>query len=332
MSAHRNGNYPPNNQVSDPAFIQPGYADRCDLEVEATVFKRSGSEPLELRNQRLLVPTGDTVSLDIRNNKIHRSDGNNHVLMDKAYKFGLDNHRPGEPAEIRECNCGSILHAEVVIRCNSSSHATWETIGIKAAIKRLDWNIVVEKASRGDPNSPFQEVAIMQYLQRYYLHTNAIEPISDIAEIDTIQRALKSTFDSHVLMPFDIFRDDEFLYIIMPYLDGGDLHDRAIGEDSITEDDARHFLRETIIGMKFLQRAGICHRDLSIENILTDSRRKIAVFDFGTSLKIPLRDSETNTSQNYLDHREHKRCLIKGQRFSAKVSPPYLHLVGQYHV
>ena len=135
--------------------------------------------------------------------------------------------------------------------------------------------------------------------------------------MDTIQRALHSTFDSHVLMPFDIFIDDKFLYIILPYLNGGDLFQRAIGK-IITEDHARHFLRETVKGMQFLQKAGICHRDLSVENLLTDSRNETVVFDFGISLKIPLRDSETNTPNNSFDHRKCRRYLIKDSNLVEK--------------
>lgn len=60
MGTHKNGNYPPN-----------GYADRCNNDDEAIAFERSKpSQYEELHNQRVLVPTGDTVSLDMKNDEI----------------------------------------------------------------------------------------------------------------------------------------------------------------------------------------------------------------------------------------------------------------------
>ena len=156
----------------------------------------------------------------------------------------------------------------------------------------------------------------MQYLQRYHLQTYQGPPLSEgpDAVMNTIHRSQHSTFDSHVLMPFDVFKDDKYLYIIMPFLDGGDLNDRAWGK-RITEEEARQYLSQIIKGMQFLQRSGISHRDLSIENLLTDKSQRTVVFDFGMSFKITYMDLDSSLSQHHIDdHRNAQRCLIKRQR------------------
>ena len=319
--AQRNDDYPPDQPVLDPAHLSPGYADECELNRRATVFRRSRTEPFNFRQydmQRSLEPTGNTVILEAGNHNVYRSDGNERVLTNKAYMFQLD--RKKQPRMICGCNFGSVLQAELILKNNER----WETCGIKVAIKRLDWEEVLAAYLSRMQNNPFQEVAVMQYLQRYYFHTYQGTPLPEGPDVamNTVQRSKFSTLNSHVLMPLDVFKDDQYLYIIMPYLDGGDLYDRAVA-NRITEDQARHYISQTIQGMEFLQRAGISHRDLSIENLLTDRLQQTLVFDFGMSLKIPYKDLDSSPFPNRINDRHRaNRCLIKGQGYCGKVSAP----------
>jgi serine/threonine protein kinase len=43
----------------------------------------------------------------------------------------------------------------------------------------------------------------------------------------------------------------------------------------------------TVQGLAHLQRLGVCHRDMSLENILVDEYKKSVVIDFGMCLRVP---------------------------------------------
>ena len=311
--------YPSDYPAQDPTNLPTGYADACKMKNNVTVFKRSRLEPFD--GQKILEPTGETHILTMEKEvniteNFQRSDGNDRVLTNKAYMFILDGNR--RPQVVLKCNFGCVARAELILKKGER----WETSGVKVAIKQLRLGEIEFALRSGKQNNPFQEVAVMQYLQRYYIQTNKTQNISQEFDeaMKTIRRSQYSTLDSHILMPFDIFKDDMYLFIILPFLDGGDLYDRTANR-RITEDEARHFLSETIKGMEFLQRAGICHRDLSIENLLTDRTNNTVVFDFGMSFKIPYRDEDSRLFQYHNhDYRWQKRCLVKGQGHCGKVS------------
>jgi serine/threonine protein kinase len=46
-------------------------------------------------------------------------------------------------------------------------------------------------------------------------------------------------------------------------------------------------------GLTHLQKKGVCHRDMSLENILVDEYRTAVVIDLGMCLKVPYDDGET---------------------------------------
>ena len=99
--AQQNDDYPGDEPVLDPAHLSPGYADECQLNRRATVFRRSPSEPYTFRElptgQQILEPTGNTEMLvagrnyhgyekNETNNNFYRSDGNERVLRKEDQK------------------------------------------------------------------------------------------------------------------------------------------------------------------------------------------------------------------------------------------------------
>jgi serine/threonine protein kinase len=50
---------------------------------------------------------------------------------------------------------------------------------------------------------------------------------------------------------------------------------------------AKDYFRQTLRGLRELKRKNICHRDLSLENLMFDQENKIQIIDFGMCLQIP---------------------------------------------
>lgn len=85
----------------------------------------------------------------------------------------------------------------------------------------------------------------------------------------------------------DVFENQDYIYIVMEYLKGGDLFNYLEGRDfTITQDRARELSHEIGTAIYYLHNFGIAHRDLKPENILmttTEDDAHPKLVDFGLS-------------------------------------------------
>ena len=51
----------------------------------------------------------------------------------------------------------------------------------------------------------------------------------------------------------------------------------------IPMDDIKNYMRQILLGMKFVHEKGVCHRDLKPENILMNSQGVVKICDFGSA-------------------------------------------------
>jgi serine/threonine protein kinase len=82
--------------------------------------------------------------------------------------------------------------------------------------------------------------------------------------------------------------DGEYYYSVMKFC-GYDLGSYVFSEARpLSEERVRHLFRQLLAGMRYLQSHGVCHRDLSIENLVYDEEtRTLSIIDFGMSLVLP---------------------------------------------
>ena len=103
------------------------------------------------------------------------------------------------------------------------------------------------------------------------------------------ERVLKEAAILNLLVHPHIVRFQE-LYILRPffcllfsYTEGRPLLDHVLENGYFSEKRARHYFRQMVSAVDYLNRHGIVHRDLKIENILVDSKDNIRIIDFGLS-------------------------------------------------
>lgn len=80
---------------------------------------------------------------------------------------------------------------------------------------------------------------------------------------------------------YDVWENDDELYLVLEYVEGGELFDFLIHNGKLNEKDAVKYFRMIINGVVYCHKFNICHRDLKPENILLDKNGNIKIADFG---------------------------------------------------
>uniref|UniRef100_A0A7S1VQJ0 Protein kinase domain-containing protein n=1 Tax=Grammatophora oceanica TaxID=210454 RepID=A0A7S1VQJ0_9STRA len=229
---------------------------------------------------------------------------------------------PLSPASEKGADCGSSVVS--VPNTSSSSIATggkeplayWPQRRLQNAIYGSVWACLVLKrhygvaaddAARaagvepGSPDAPIvweitgNHVAIkMVEWARFHHHRGRLleDPVKEVAAMQLV-----GTQHPNVLGSSEVLQDNDFLYSIMPFCRGGDLFgvvveyaEQSGGEIGMPEPVARYWFRQILWGLHHLQSMGVCHRDLSLENVLVDDDRCM-IIDMGMCLRIPYNDS-----------------------------------------
>ena len=80
-------------------------------------------------------------------------------------------------------------------------------------------------------------------------------------------------------------RTDEFLYYVMPYVEGESLRDRLNRDKQLSVDDALKITTQVASALSYSHSRDIVHRDIKPENILFQAD-EVVVADFGIALAV----------------------------------------------
>nr|GMD59763.1 serine/threonine-protein kinase tricorner-like [Ipomoea batatas] len=96
------------------------------------------------------------------------------------------------------------------------------------------------------------------------------------------ERNLLAEVDSNCIVKlYCSFQDEEYLYLIMEYLPGGDMMTLLMRKDTLTEDEARFYVGETVLAIESIHKHNYIHRDIKPDNLLLDRDGHMKLSDFG---------------------------------------------------
>jgi len=162
--------------------------------------------------------------------------------------------------------------------------ADWEVTAEFCAVKEMSWQHIRKERDRL-AEDPIKEVAAMQYLKRW--HKFVKSQADSAVDVHSVQASFDAITETNVMMPLDLLSDDRNLYSVMPYCDGGELFERLDLNERFSENEARYWMHQLCRGLSTLQNAGVCHRDLSLENMLVHKDGAL-IIDLGMCLRVPL--------------------------------------------
>lgn len=106
---------------------------------------------------------------------------------------------------------------------------------------------------------------------------------NDIERILAERNILITVRNPFVVRFFYSFTCRDNLYLVMEYLNGGDLYSLLRKVGCLEEDVARIYIAELVLALEYLHSLGIVHRDLKPDNLLIAHDGHIKLTDFGLS-------------------------------------------------
>ena len=104
------------------------------------------------------------------------------------------------------------------------------------------------------------------------------------------------------------FQEDEYLYLVMEYLPGGDLMNLLIQKDILTEKEAKFYISELILAIESIHNLDCIHRDIKPDNILIDKNGHIKLSDFGLAkISDKLYEKEDEKYKNFLNNKNKEK-------------------------
>ncbi|KZS94451.1 Pkinase-domain-containing protein, partial [Sistotremastrum niveocremeum HHB9708] len=85
----------------------------------------------------------------------------------------------------------------------------------------------------------------------------------------------------NVLQLYDVWESSSELFLILEYLEGGELFEHLASHGRLPVKEALHYFQQIIFAMNYCHRFNIAHRDLKPENLLLDRSGNIKICDFG---------------------------------------------------
>ncbi|KAH8958653.1 hypothetical protein BDL97_06G036600 [Sphagnum fallax] len=96
------------------------------------------------------------------------------------------------------------------------------------------------------------------------------------------ERNLLAEVDSNCIVKlYCSFQDEDYLYLIMEYLPGGDMMTLLMRKDTLTEDEARFYVGQAVLAIESIHKHNYIHRDIKPDNLLLDKHGHMKLSDFG---------------------------------------------------
>uniref|UniRef100_A0A8C6LDU5 protein kinase C n=1 Tax=Nothobranchius furzeri TaxID=105023 RepID=A0A8C6LDU5_NOTFU len=121
--------------------------------------------------------------------------------------------------------------------------------------------------------------------QAYAMKVVKKELVHDDEDIDWVQTE-KHVFEQASMNPFLVglhscFQTESRLFLVIEYVNGGDLMFHMQRQRKLPEDHARFYAAEICIALNFLHEKGIIYRDLKLDNVLLDHEGHVKLTDYG---------------------------------------------------
>ncbi|CAH0556048.1 unnamed protein product [Brassicogethes aeneus] len=135
----------------------------------------------------------------------------------------------------------------------------------------------------------YGRVDLVKHTKNKTLHAMKIMSKLYIMQTQQLQHVLSERrLLSCINFPFIIhhdftFKDNDYIYYVMPFIPGGDLYHQLKKEGPFGEDLTKFYAVQIYFAIEFLHHCDIIHRDVKLENLLVCANGYIKLTDLGFS-------------------------------------------------
>ncbi|KAL7498749.1 hypothetical protein ACHAWT_006781 [Skeletonema menzelii] len=158
-------------------------------------------------------------------------------------------------------------------------------------VDQVDQSIMSEEPT-WETTDEMVAVKVINLAKYRSLHGRSLEnPINELAALQ-----LLGNYHPNIICLVDALQNDTHLFIVTPYISGGDLSLRIVADmenspnGRVHESQAKIWFQQLLSAISHLQKKGVCHRDLCMNNIAVDDYGDIRILDFGLCLRVPFVD------------------------------------------
>ena len=100
---------------------------------------------------------------------------------------------------------------------------------------------------------------------------------------------LRSLSHPHIIQLYNVFISSARIYIIMEWMEGGELFDFVVERQTLSEKEAAGIVRSVTSALVYMHANNVVHRDLKPENLLLKHKPRdgiaveVKIIDFGLS-------------------------------------------------
>ncbi|CAH1792150.1 unnamed protein product [Owenia fusiformis] len=95
---------------------------------------------------------------------------------------------------------------------------------------------------------------------------------------------------AHIVKLIECFEDEQRIYMVHEYADGGDVLRYVQTAGALNETMAQKWTGQIIDAVRYLHEKNVAHRDLKLENLLLDEVRNIKICDFGFVKELTMKE------------------------------------------
>ncbi|KAJ9528668.1 hypothetical protein QJQ45_020551 [Haematococcus lacustris] len=106
----------------------------------------------------------------------------------------------------------------------------------------------------------------------------------DIMQVEHVRaerNVLAEVHSPYVVKLYYSFQDEEYLYLVMEYLPGGDMMTLLMRKDILSDVETQFYIAETVLAIEAIHKHSYIHRDIKPDNLLLTSEGHVKLSDFG---------------------------------------------------
>ncbi len=128
------------------------------------------------------------------------------------------------------------------------------------------------------------------------LNSDLTEDANFLGRFEREAQSIASLDHPNILAVYDYGQADNTAYLVMPYIEGGTLHDKMRRDKQLTMQQASAYLNQAAAALDYAHRRNIVHRDIKPQNMLLRSEDdRLLLADFGIAKVLSTASAQSHT-------------------------------------